>query len=58
MKQGRKLTRSEKELLRKRHYNPEQYCYLGECIGEDHKPTSHFRIQDKVSGAIRVVSRF
>ena len=58
MKQGRRLTRSEKELLQKQHINPEDFCYLGECIGIDNRPSAYFKIQNKKTGSIKVICRF
>ena len=58
MKQGRKLFRSEKELLKKQHLNPEEYSFLGECLDSDGRPGSYFRIQSKKTGTIKVICRF
>ena len=58
MKQGRKLFRTEKELLRKQHLNPEEYCFLGECLDCDGRPGAYFRIQNKKTGNIKVICRF
>ena len=58
MKQGRKLFRTEKELLRKQHLNPEEYCFLGECLDCDGRPGAYFRIQNKKTGNIKIICRF
>lgn len=58
MKQGRRLTRSEKELLRKQHINAEDFSYLGECLSTDGRPSAYFRIQNKKTGNIKVICRF
>ena len=58
MKQGRKLFRTEKELLRKQHLNPEEYCFLGECLDCDGRPGAYFRIQSKKTGNIKIISKF
>lgn len=58
MKQARKLFRSEKELLRKQHINPEEYAFLGECIDSDGRPGAYFKIQNKKTGVIKIICRF
>ena len=58
MKQGRKLFRNEKELLKKQHLNPEEYSFVGECLDCDGRPGAYFRIQNKKTGNIKVICRF
>lgn len=58
MKQGRRLYRNEKELLRKQHLNPEEYSFLGECLNTDGKPGSYFKIQSKKTGNIKIISKY
>lgn len=57
MKQGRKLTRTEKEILRKNKLNADEYQFLADVIMPDGRPTSSFKIQHKQTGAIRIISR-
>ena len=58
MKQGRRLYRSEKEILRKQHLNPEEYSFLCDCLDTDGKPGSYFKIQNKKTGNIKIISKF
>lgn len=53
MKQGRRLYRNEKEILRRQHLNPEEYSFMGETIDK-----SYFRIQHKQTGVIKTVCRY
>lgn len=58
MKQGRRLYRNEKEILRKQHLNPEEYSFLGNCLDTDGKPGSYFKIQHKNTGNIKIISKY
>lgn len=58
MKQGRKLFRGEKEILQKQHLNPDDFCFLGECLDTDGRPGAYFKIQNKKTGNIKVICRF
>ena len=58
MKQGRRLYRNEKEILRKQHLNPEEYSFLCDCLDTDGKPGSYFKIQNKKTGSIKIISKF
>lgn len=58
MKQGRKLFRNEKEILRKQHLNPEDFSFLGECLDDTGRPGAYFRVQNKKTGNIKVICRF
>lgn len=58
MKQGRKLYRSEKEILKKQHISPEEYSFLGECLDSEGKYGAYFKIQHKQTGNIKIVCRF
>lgn len=57
MKQGRRLYRNEKEILRKQHLNPEEYSFLGDCLDTDGKPGCYFKIQSKKTGNIKIISK-
>ena len=58
MKQGRRLFRGEKEILRRQHLNPEDYSFLGECIDDSGRPGSYFRVQNKKTGIIKVICKY
>lgn len=58
MKQGRKLFRGEKEIIQKQHLNPDDFCFLGECLDTDGRPGAYFKIQNKKTGNIKVICRF
>lgn len=58
MKQGRKLTRTEKETLKRNMLNWTEWGFLADCIDEAGKPTSYFKIQHKQTGNIRIICRF
>lgn len=58
MKQGRRLFRNEKELLRKQHINPEDYSFLGECLDNEGRCGAYFKIQHKQTGNIKIVCRY
>lgn len=58
MKQGRRLYRNEKEILRKQHLNPEEYRFLGDCLDTDGKPGNYFKIQSKKTGNIKIISKY
>ena len=58
MKQGRKLFRCEKEILQKQHLNPDDFCFLGECLDTDGRLGAYFKIQNKKTGNIKVICRF
>lgn len=57
MKQGRKLFRGEKEILQKQHLNPDDFCFLGECLDTDGRPGAYFKIQNKKTGSIKIICR-
>lgn len=57
MKQGRKLFRGEKEIIQKQHLNPDDFCFLGECLDTDGRPGAYFKIQNKKTGNIKVICR-
>ena len=57
MKQGRKLFRGEKEILQKQHLNPDDFCFLGECLDTDGRPGAYFKIQNKKTGNIKVICK-
>lgn len=58
MKQGRKLTRSEKEILKRNMLNWSEWEFLADCIDENGRPTSYFKITNKLTGKINIISRF
>ena len=58
MKQGRKLFRGEKEILQKQHLNPDDFCFLGECLDTDGRPGAYFKIQNKKTGNIKIISKY
>ena len=57
MKQARKLFRDEKNILRKNHLNAEEYSFLSDCIQEDGRPTSYFKVIHKKTGVIKIMCR-
>lgn len=57
MKQGRKLYRNEKEILKRQHLNPEEYTFLGEHL-VDNRPSAYFRVQHKQTGNIKIICRY
>ena len=58
MKQGRKLTRTEKEILKGNKLNWTEWGFLADCIDEKGRPTSYFKIQHKQTGVIKVICRY
>ncbi len=58
MKQGRRLFRNEKEVLKRQHINPEDYSFLGECLDSEGKYGAYFKIQHKQTGNIKVICRY
>lgn len=58
MKQGRKLTRTEKEILKRNMLNWSEWEFLADCIDETGRPTSYFKITNKQTGSIKIISRF
>jgi len=58
LKQGRRLYRDEKEILKRQHLNPEDYSFLGECIDENGRPGSYFKVQNKKTGNIKIICKF
>lgn len=59
MKQGRKLTRSEKEHIRSAYLlKPDDWQFLDECRDDDGRPTAFYKIQNKTTSTIKVIDRF
>ena len=59
MKQGRKLTRNEKELLRNVYaLKSDDWQFLDECRDEAGRPTSFFKIQNKTTSTIKIIDRY
>lgn len=59
MKQGRKLTRTEKEHLRYVYsLKPDDWQFLDDCRDEKGRPTSFYKIQNKTTSAIKIVDRY
>lgn len=58
MKQGRKLTRDEKNILRNHDLKAEDWQFLGDCLDDTGRPTSYFKIQNKSSAAIKIIDRY
>lgn len=58
MKQARKLTRNEKELLRNKYsLKPDDWQFLDDCRDETGRPLNHFKIINKSNGQIRIVDK-
>lgn len=58
MKQGRRLYRDEKEILKRQYLNPEDYSFLGECLDASGRPGSYFKVQNKKTGNIKIICKF
>lgn len=58
MKQGRKLTRTEKTILRNQNLKADDWQFLCDCTDDTGRPTSFFKIINKSTAVIRIVDRF
>lgn len=58
MKQGRRLTRDEKQILRNSNLKADDWQFLCECLDDTNRPTSYFKIQNKATGQVRIIDRF
>lgn len=58
MKQGKKLTRTQKEILQSKHLKADDWMFIDDCRDESGRPTSFFKIQHKATGTIRIVDKF
>lgn len=57
MKQGRRLTRTEKEILRKHMLIWSEWEFLADVIDDTGRPTNGFKIQHKKTGVIKIINR-
>ena len=58
MKQGKKLTRTQKELLRSHGLKADDWIFIDECRDEKGKPTSFIKIQNKTTLTIRIIDKY
>ena len=57
LKQGRRLTRTEKEILRKHMLIWSEWEFLADVIDDTGRPTNGFKIQHKKTGVIKIINR-
>lgn len=58
MKQGKRLTRNQKDILRNHDLKADDWMFLDECRDETGRPTSYIKIQHKTNGKIKVIDKF
>ncbi|MBO7732808.1 MAG: hypothetical protein J6S67_09655 [Methanobrevibacter sp.] len=58
MKQGKRLSRAQKEVLQSHKLKADDWMFLDDCRDESGRPTSYFKIQHKTSGQIKIVDKF
>ena len=58
MKQGKRLTRTQKEILRSHGFKADDWIFLDDCRDESGRPTSFFKIQNKTTLVIRVIDKY
>lgn len=58
MKQGKKLTREQKEKLFKRGYKPDDWMFVGDLLDDKGRPTSYWKFIHKTSNRTMTMDRF
>ena len=58
MKQGKRLTRSQKELLHSHKLKADDWCFIDDCRDETGRPTSYIKLQHKSTGQIKIIDKF
>ena len=58
MKQSKKLTRSQKELLQNHKLKADDWMFVDNCRDDSGRPTSFIKIQHKATGQIKIIDKF
>ena len=58
MKQGKTLSRAQKEVLQSHKLKADDWMFLDDCRDESGRPTSYIKLQHKVTGQIKIIDKF
>jgi hypothetical protein len=58
MKQGKRLTRNQKQVLQSHNLKADDWMFLDDCRDETGRPTSYIKIQHKQTGKVRIIDKF
>lgn len=58
MKQGKRLSRAQKEVLQSHKLKADDWMFLDDCRDESGRPTSYIKLQHKVTGQIKIIDKF
>lgn len=58
MKQGKRLTRSQKVILQSHKLKADDWMFLDDCRDESGRPTSYIKLQHKVTGQVKIIDKF
>ena len=58
MKQGKRLSRAQKEVLQSHKLKVDDWMFLDDCRDESGRPTSYIKLQHKVTGQVKIIDKF
>lgn len=58
MKQGKRLSRAQKEVLQSHKLKADDWMFLDDCRDESGRPTSYIKLQHKVTGQVKIIDKF